>query len=88
MEQEFQEYATFTVNTKDGAEVEMAVVDEFEFEGNFYVVGALIKEDVIDEEGRYIYEAVVEGEELTVKKIAKAFDYNRIAQAYMHMDVE
>lgn len=86
MEQEFQEYATFTVTTKDGTEVEMAVVDEFEFEDKFYVVGALIKEDVIDEEGRYIYEAVVEGEELSVKKIAKAFDYNRIAQAYMHMD--
>ena len=27
-----QEYITFTVTTKDGAEVEMAVVDEFEFE--------------------------------------------------------
>ena len=86
MEQEFQEYATFMVTTKDGTEVEMAVVDEFEFENKYYVVGALIKEDVIDEEGRYIYEGIVEGEELSVKKIQKAFDYNRIAQAYMHMD--
>ena len=86
MEQEFQEYATFTVTTKDGNEVEMAVVDEFEFENKHYVVGALIKEDVIDEEGRYIYEAVIEGEDFSVKKIAKAFDYNRISQAYMHMD--
>ena len=29
---EFKEYITFVVNTKDGDEVEMAVIDQFEFE--------------------------------------------------------
>ena len=86
MEHEFEEYATFMVTTKEGHEVELAVVDEFEFENKHYVVGALIKDDTIDDEGRFIYEAVVEGDEFSVKKILKAFDYNRIAQAYMHMD--
>ena len=44
MENEFNEYVTFTITTKDGEEVEMAVVDEFDFEDKHYVVGALIKD--------------------------------------------
>lgn len=86
MENEFQEYVTFHVTTKDGTEVEMAVMDEFDFENHHYVVGALIQDDTITEDGRYIYEAVINDDDFTVKKIEKAFDYNRIAQAYMHMD--
>ena len=86
MEQEFQEYVTFSVNTKDGTEVEMAVMDEFDFEEKHYVVGALIREDEIMDDGRYIYEAVVNGDDFSVKKIEKDFDYNRITQAYLHME--
>lgn len=86
MENEFQEYATFHVTTKDGKEVEMAVVDEFEFEDKHYVVGALIVEDEIVDDGRYIYECVFEGDDFAVKKIEKQFDYNRITQAYLHME--
>ena len=36
MEKEFDEYITFTTTTKDGSEVEMAVMDEFDFEGKHY----------------------------------------------------
>ena len=32
MENEFNEYLTFHVTAKDGSDVEMAVVDEFDFE--------------------------------------------------------
>ena len=31
MEQEYMEYVTFHVKAKDGSDVEMAVVDEFDF---------------------------------------------------------
>ena len=86
MENELQEYATFQVTTKEGKEIEMAVVDEFEFENKQYVVGALIEGDVINDDARYIYEADVKDDELVVKKIAKEFDYNRIANAYLHME--
>lgn len=86
MEHEFQEYVTFSVTTKSGKEVEMAVVDEFEFENQHYVVGALIQDETIVDDGRYIYQAVVNGDDFTVKKIEKMFEYNRIAQAYLHMD--
>ena len=86
MEKEFDEYITFTVTAKDGSEVEMAVMDEFDFEGKHYVVGAVIKEDTIQDDGRYIYESVVKGDEFSVEKIKREFDYKRIAQAYMEMD--
>lgn len=86
MEQEYNEYVTFTTTTKDGAEVEMAVVDEFDFEGKHYVVGALIKEDTILNENLYIYQSIIEKDSFRVEKIKREFDYNRIAQAYMHMD--
>ena len=86
MEKEFDEYITFNVTAKDGSEVEMAVMDEFDFEGKHYVVGAVIKEDTIQDDGRYIYESVVKGDEFSVEKIKREFDYKRIAQAYMEMD--
>lgn len=86
MEKEFDEYITFTTTTKDGSEVEMAVMDEFDFEGKHYVVGAVIKDDTIQDDGRYIYESVVKGDEFAVEKIKREFDYKRIAQAYMEMD--
>ena len=39
----------------------MAVVDEFDFEDKHYVVGAVVTDDTIDDEGRYIYESIMDG---------------------------
>lgn len=88
MENSYEEYVTFHVTAKDGSDVEMAVVDEFDFEKKHYVVGAVVKDDVIDDEGRYIYESVIGADDFTVQKIRKEFDYRRIAKAYMEMDGE
>ena len=52
------------------------------------MVGAVVKDDVIDDEGRYIYESVIGEDDFTVQKIRKEFDYRRIAKAYMEMDGE
>ena len=54
MTEELKEYITFTIIAKDGSEVELAVVDEFEFEHKNYVVGAVIEGDVINEDGQGI----------------------------------
>ena len=43
MEQEYQEYVTFHITARDGSDVEMAVVDEFDFENQHYVVGAVVE---------------------------------------------
>ena len=84
--EEFKEYVTFRTTSRDGLELEMAVVDEFDYEGRHYVVGALIEGDAIAEEGRYIYRSVITGDDFTVEKIRNQIDYNRIAQAYMEME--
>ena len=88
MEQEYKEYVTFQVKAKDGSDVEMAVVDEFEFENKHYVVGAVVKEDEISEDGRYIYRSVMKGDDFTVEKITREFEYKKVVQAYMEMDEE
>jgi len=88
MENNFEEYVTFHVTASDGSDVEMAVMDEFDFENEHYVVGAVIKDDTIDDEGRYIYKSVIKGDTFTVEKIKREFDYKRIAEAYMSMDEE
>jgi len=83
---DYQEYITFHVTAKDGTDVEMAVVDEFDFEDKHYVVGAVIQDDTVLDNGRYIYESIMDGDDFVVEKIKREFDYNRIAKAYMDME--
>ena len=88
MTAEYNEYATFTVTTKAGDTVEMAVVDEFDFENKHYVVGALIKDDEIIDEGRYIYKCVMKGgeEDGKVERVTRELEDNRIGEVYMSME--
>ena len=86
MENQYNDYLTFHVTAKDGSDVEMAVVDEFDFENKHYVVGAVVQDDTILDEGRYIYRSVIDEDDFTVEKITREFEYNRIAQASMNMD--
>ena len=86
--EEYGEYVVFQTTAKDGSELEMAVVDEFDFEGRHYVVGALVEGDGIAEEGRYIYRSVINGDDFTVEKIRNQIDYEKIARAYMKMAEE
>ena len=86
--EDFKEYATFTVTNKEGEEVELAVVDEFDFEHTHYVVGALIEGDTINEDGLFIYKAKITEDDFTVEKIANKLDYEKISKAYMEMDEE
>ncbi len=86
-ENDFQEYVTFTVTASDGSEVEMAVVDEFEFERKNYVVSAVVKEDTIDEDNLFIYRLILKaGDDFEVEKITAPGEYERVAQAYMEME--
>lgn len=86
MTEEFQEYVTFTVTSKDGTEVELAVVDEFEYKHKNYVAAALIEDDVVNEEAMYIYRVKAGEEEFAVEKITSVVEYEEIAKAYMAMD--
>ena len=86
MQEEFKEYATFITTNREGNEIEMAVVDEFEFEHKNYVVGALIEDNTINEEGLFIFRIKEMGEDIKVEKILNQAEYQKIAQAYMEME--
>ena len=81
--EEYEEYTVFTTKTGDGREVEMAILDEFEFENKNYVAAALVEGDTINEDGMYIYRAKNEDGEFVVEKIHSQVEYQRIADAYM-----
>ena len=87
MAEEMNEYVTFTVDDREGNEVELAVVDEFEFEHKNYVAAAKVEGDTVSEDGIYIYR-VKAGEEFAVEKITNQIDYRKIAEAYMEMENE
>ena len=87
MAEEMNEYVTFTVDDREGNEVELAVVDEFEFEHKNYVAAAKVEGDTVSPDGIYIYR-VKAGEEFAVEKITNQIDYQKIAEAYMEMENE
>lgn len=78
-----EEYITFTTETSSGETVEMAVVDEFEFEGKAYVAASLVKEDTIQEDV-FLYK-VKDGEEFAVQKLRNQFEYDKVSRAYLEM---
>ena len=82
----YNEYVTFHVTSKEGTDVEMAVVDEFEYDHKQYVVGAVVEGDTILEDGLYIYRGIINGDEFTVEKIEKEEEYRKVAEAYMEME--
>ena len=86
MQEELKEYITFTTTNKEGCEIEMAVMDEFEFEHKNYVAGALIEDNTINEEGLFIFRIKEAGEDIKVEKISDQSEYQKIAQAYMEME--
>lgn len=86
MSEQLQEYVTFHITARDGSEVEMAVVDEFDYKKKHYIVACVVKDDTIDESGQYIYQAVINGDDFKAVKITNAIEYQKIAEAYMEMD--
>ena len=86
MQEEFKEYATFITTNREGNEIEMAVMDEFEFEHKNYVVGALIEGDTVNEDGFFIFRVKEMGDDIKVEKISNQIEYQKIAQAYMEIE--
>ena len=80
---ELEQYVTFTTETSAGEIVEMAVIDEFEFEDKEYVAASLVKEDTI-QEGIYLYK-VKDSEEFAIEKLRNKFEYEKVSKAYLEM---
>lgn len=86
MEKEFQEYTVFNVTARDGSDVELAVVDEFELDKKHYVAAAVVKNEEIDDSGRYIYRIKMDSEDFEVEEITDAKEYEDVVKAYQEME--
>lgn len=85
-EEELQEFIIFTDTNKDGVEVELAVVDEFDVDGNTYVAAALVDGDSINPEGVYLYKATITDDEFIPEKITDEAEFDKVSQAYVGME--
>lgn len=87
MEDGYREYSIFIVQDKNGNDVELAAVNEFEYGHRHYVAGARIEGDEIVEDGVYIYRARLIDNEIIAEKIEDPKEYEKVAEAYLEMDV-
>lgn len=81
----YDEYVTFTITSKEGKEIEMAVVDEFEFKRKNYVVSSVVEGDEIRSDEIYIYKANIKEDDFTVEKITDMKEYEEVSKAYLEM---
>jgi hypothetical protein len=79
------EYVTFHVTARDGRDVEMAVVDEFDIENRHYVVSSVVENDEIQTEGQYIYQCHIKDDDFTVEPILDPKEFERVSRAYMKL---
>lgn len=79
------EYVTFHVTARDGREVEMAVVDEFDIENRHYLVSCVVEGDEIQTDGQYIYQCHIKGDDFTVEPIADPGEFERVSRAYLKL---
>lgn len=87
--EEMDEFVVFTTTTKDGKEIELAVVDEFEFEKKNYVAASLVEGDTIVGDDIYIYQLKLKaGDEFEIEKITAPGEYEKVAEAYLALESE
>ncbi len=84
-EEEYQNYATFTVTTMQGETAELAVLDEFELDHKTYVAAARVVDDEIDDEGVFLYRFHKTQDGFTTEKITDPDEYERVVHAYMEL---
>lgn len=80
-----QEYTIFTITTKSGENVEMAVLDEFEFENKNYVAAGRVTGDTVDEDNIFIYKVKLSDDDFQVEELRNKFEYDKVGRAYLEM---
>ena len=85
MSDEYIEYEVFNDVTAEGKEIELAIVDKFDFEDSSYVVAALVEGDEISEDGLFVYRLEGSGEDAEIVKIEDPDEYSRVADAYANI---
>ncbi len=85
-ESNFEEFVTFETTTKDGTTIEMAVLEEFEFERKNYAACGKIVNDEIDMEGVYIFRIKTTADDFVAEKIVDMDEYNKVTKAYLELE--
>ncbi len=81
---DFQVYDTVMITISDGSEKEFAIIEEFDFEGKHYIVVSPVEDNQV-QEGLYIYEAAISGEELEVSRIEDVEEFEKVSAYYENM---
>lgn len=81
------EYVVFTDKTASGQEIELAVVEEFEYERKYYVACSLVENDEIDETNVFIYRMKLKGtDDYYFEKITDPKEFEKVSNAYLEME--
>lgn len=80
-EEEMVTVDTFSITMEDGSDQEYAIMDEFDFEENHYLVVSPISGDEIEED-IFLYRSREDGEDLIVDYIEDEEEYKKAAAAY------
>lgn len=80
------EYTTFFVTAKNGSQVEMAVVEEFDYGTRHYVVSAVVENDTISDAGQFIYRCRIHDDGFDVEPITSKTEYEEVTKAYLEME--
>ncbi len=77
----FQEYETVMITVSSGKEKEFAIIEEFDFESQHYIVVSPVEDNEI-QDGLYIYRADVQGEDLEVSRIEDTEEFEKVSAYY------
>ena len=81
-----EEYVTFHITARDGRDVEMAIIDEFQYKNKNYIISAVVENDTVSGEGQYLYRYLLTGDDFKVEEIRSRFEYEEVVKAYMAME--
>ncbi len=79
-------YSTFFVTARDGRQIEMAVVDEFDYGKKHYVVSSVVEDDTILDEGQFIYRCRIKDDGFEIDPITSKTEYAELTKAYLEME--
>lgn len=79
--EELHAYDTVMIPLSNGQEQEFAIMDEFDFEENHYIVVSVVSNEEI-QEGFYLYHASETEEGLEISRIEDTDEFTRVSAYY------
>lgn len=86
MSEEMKEYVTFHVTAGDGRDVEMAVIEEFEYDRKLYVAGAVVENDTVSDDGCYIYRCILTEDGFRAEPVTDPVLFREVSEAYQALE--